>query len=200
VNVARWELAGWLTQTKRRGVIALIVFIGAGIPLYLGIKAADWVSDPALLPSGALAPNLAGRTLEGGSFDGIYGGRVRVYVFVDPLLTSAAEQGEAIQAWNERWTDGRVLVMAILLGQDEARQRKWVTRYRLNPARVVLDREGVLTARFHLDYPPAVYVLDGLNFVRFAAKKAVRPDSRELIKAVEEYQVEPTRRLTRDLP
>jgi hypothetical protein len=199
--MARTELAGWLTHTRRRTYIALALFVLAGLPLYLWFKSALRAPAEDLLPYNSQAPVLEGPTLAGAEFNSLlYSGRVFVYVFLDPRFESASRLGAMIRAWNERWADGRALVIPVLVGADDRLQRDWAARFGVKLTRVVTDRAGSLCARFLVWDPPVIYVIDGTGKVRLATQTIGMGDDRKLAAAVEKYLVSPSRRFDRSPP
>jgi hypothetical protein len=201
--MARTELAGWLTHSRRRAYIALALFVLAGLPLYLGFKSALRGPAEELLPFNSQAPVLEGPTLAGSDFNSnslLYGGRVLVYVFIDPRFETASRLGAVIRRWNERWADGRALVIPVLIGANDKLQQDWAARFGVKLTRVVIDRAGKLCARFLVLDPPVIYVVDGTGKVRFAAQAAEMSDDRKLAATVEKYLALPTRRFDRSPP
>ncbi len=195
------ELAGWLTENRRRATIALVLFVLAGVPLYVAFKAKSWATGPRLLAVGSSAPTLQGPTMAGDRIDtSLYGGRVLVYVFVDPMLESASRLGQAVQVWNQRWADNRAVVFPVLMGDDTERQRQWVARFGLNPNRIVIDRQGTRAELFRVFQAPTVYVVDGQGRVRYAAAKIIGSEDPELNAIVTKYLPAPTRRFKRTPP
>jgi len=199
--MARTELAGWLSHTRRRAYVALAIFVLAGLPLYLWFKSALHAPEEKLLLYNSQAPVLEGPTLSGADFNSLlYGGRVLVYVFVDPRFESASRLGTMIRAWNERWADGRALVIPVLVGGDDKVRQDWAARFAVKLTRVVIDRTGKLCARFLVLDPPVIYVIDGTGKVRFAAPASEMSEDKKLAATVEKYLASPTRRFDRSPP
>lgn len=191
------DLIGRLSRSPRRALLTVAVLVVVGLPLHAAIKTAG---DRGLLPLGQRAPVLQGPTLAGGDFDSTRdAGRLLVYLFLDPTMTSAVQQAEALTSWRERYgdkDDEHTVFVIVFTGGTPERQERFAETFHLDKRDVILDRGGYRQQPFRVTKTPTVYVVDRLGVLRFAAEGVVRRGDRDFNIAVTGYRPQPGSRLT----
>jgi len=184
-----------MSGTKQRAALIIGILVVAGIPLHLLFKGA---TDISLLSYNERAPLLQGPTLDGGRYDSARDtGKVRVISFIDPRRASAVRQAQAVFKWNESYAEQPVVFITVLTGGTPDQQAQFARQTRLDPAYVVADEGGTRAPAFQVKSTPVVYVIDGLDRVRFASDEAVPANHRKFREALEHYLPAAGRRFSR---
>lgn len=170
-------------RNRRRTVLLLALAALIGLPLHLAVKRLVARDLPTV---GQRAPVLQGPTIAGGAYDSFRDrGRVLVVVFLDPALASSDEQGRALATWREKYNDDRAVFVTVLADGDTETQRRFVERYGLNGAEVVIDRGGTRQAPFKIKRFPSVFIIDQIGVVRYAREGVVAARKSDFTRALD---------------